>query len=286
MYILNPICRHLRTALSEGRALVAINAPGFDAMAGMGRASRETGRPLIVQVSARTVRRHGAPVVKAWFDTARKISQGDIHLHLDHCQDEAILSACIEAGWDMVMFDGSQLPIAENCARSRALVARAHAAGCAVEGEVGPIGGEEDGHEALANIARPEDIHALATTTGIDCIAVGFGNVHGDYATKANLRWDVYEGARAIAGLPLVLHGGSGLTEAEFARAIRAGSAKINISTDLKKAYAAVAADPDLAARLKRDPGAIHDALEAAAHAVALRYALLFATPAEQGPTP
>jgi fructose/tagatose bisphosphate aldolase len=156
------------------------------------------------------------------------------------------------------------------------VVSLAHAAGCAVEGEVGPIGGEEDGHEAAANIASPDDIRALAGTTGIDCIAVGFGNVHGDYATKAHLRWDVYEGALAISGLPLVLHGGSGLTDVEFARAIRAGSAKVNISTDLKKAYAAIADDPDLSARLKKDPGALHDAVEAAAYSVALRYATLF----------
>ncbi|MCB1439134.1 MAG: class II fructose-bisphosphate aldolase [Nitratireductor sp.] len=277
---LNALVDRLQAELAAGTAIVAMNAPGFDAMVGMGRAAKEAGRPVIVQVSARIVQQHGAPVIKAWFDAAKVISGGEIYLHLDHCSDDGVLAVCIAAGWDMVMFDGSQLPIAENCSRSRDLVAHAHAAGCAVEGEVGPIGGEEDGHEAIANIAQAEDIRQLAVT-GIDCIAVGFGNVHGDYATKANLRWDIYEGALAIAGLPLVLHGGSGLTDQEFRGAIRAGSAKINISTDLKKAYSAAIADETLALRLKKNPAAVHDALEAAARNVALRYIRLFSVSAK-----
>lgn len=276
----NGLVQKLRQAKAAGTAVVAVNAPGFDAMVGLGRAARDAARPVIVQVSARLARRHGADVVKAWFDCAQRVTGGEIYLHLDHCSDDTILTACIEAGWDMVMFDGSQLPIDENCERSRALAARAHENGCAVEGEVGPIGGEEDGHEAVANIADPEHIRALGGT-GIDCIAVGFGNVHGDYVSKANLRWDIYEAAQGIVDMPLVLHGGSGLTDDEFMRAIRAGSAKINISTDLKKAYDAAVADAANSGRIKKDPGAIHDALEAAAHAVGLRYAKLFSTSAE-----
>lgn len=274
----NKLIERLQQAKASGTAITALNAPGFDAMVGMGRAARDASWPVIVQVSARLVRRHGAPVVKAWFDTARLISGGEIYLHLDHCQDETILLDCINAGWDMVMYDGSQLPISENCERSRSIVAQAHAKGCGVEGEVGPIGGEEDGDEAVANIAEPADVLALGTTTGIDCIAVGFGNVHGDYATKANLRWDIYESAQDIVELPLVLHGGSGLTDEEFYRAIKAGSAKINISTDLKKAYFSAVTDNTLPTRVRNDPGTIHDALEKAAYSVALRYSKLFST--------
>lgn len=273
---MSKITDHLTACVADGTALAAFNAPGFDAMVGIGKAANDSGRAVIIQVSARLVIKHGAPAVKAWFDTAKAISGGTCFLHLDHCADDAVLAACIAQGWDMVMFDGSQLPIDENCARSAALVKLAHATGTAVEGEVGPIGGEEDGHEAAANTADPDDIVRLGTETGIDCIAVGFGNVHGDYASKTHLRWDVYEAAQSLCNLPLVLHGGSGLTDAEFFRAIRAGSAKINISTDLKKAYVAAVADPDLLSQIPKNPSALHDRLEQIAREVAHHYIDLF----------
>lgn len=246
-------------------------------MVGIGRAACQAGRPVIIQVSARLVKKHGAPTIKAWFNTALFISGATCFLHLDHCDDDELICACIESGWDMVMFDGSQLPIDENCARTARIVQMAHAAGVAVEGEIGSVGGEEDGHRAETNIARFDDIVQLATQTGIDCIAVGFGNSHGDYQDTAHLRWDVYEYAHHLGGLPLVLHGGSGLSDSEFRRAIRAGTAKINISSDLKKAYAAVAADADLCAGLNKDPAKLHCRLEETVHKVAYRYISLFA---------
>lgn len=267
-------CMH--EELNSGRALAAFNAPGFDGMMGVASAAAEISRPVIIQVSARLVKKNSVGTVKAWFDTVKKITNAQCYLHLDHCHDHEILKACILAGWDMVMFDGSQLPIDENSSRTKEITDFAHQNGTAVEGEVGPIGGEEDGHEAEANYARDADIIRLSQETGIDCIAVGFGNMHGDYATKANLRWDTYEGARALSGLPLVLHGGSGLTDDEFFRAIRAGSAKINISTELKKAYARTVSDPGLAAVLKKDPSALHDRIAAAAYEVARHHIQLF----------
>ena len=266
----------LNQAVESRTAMVAINAPSFDAMVGIAMASAERQRPSIIQVSARVVKQHGAAAVRAWFDAAKSIHPSPCFLHLDHCNDDAILRECILAGWDMVMFDGSSLPIAENCARTKLISEFAHAHGTAVEGEVGPIGGEEDGHEAVANYAKAEDISALADTGGLDCIAVGFGNVHGDYATKANLRWDIFESAHALVNLPLVLHGGTGLTDAEFLRAIRAGAAKINISTELKKAYTRVIEDPAVLAQVPKDPSALHNRLVAESHRIALASMDLF----------
>ncbi len=268
----------LISAMDSSSAVVAINAPSFDAMVGIAKASAESGLPAIIQVSARIIKQHGAPAVYAWYQAATSIHSGQCFLHLDHCHDDDILRACITAGWDMVMFDGSGLPIGENCARSREISDFAHAHGCAVEGEVGQIGGEEDGHEATANYAPDADIEALSKDGGLDCIAVGFGNVHGDYATKSNLRWDIFEGARALTDLPLVLHGGSGLSDAEFLRAIRAGAAKINISTELKKAYVRALADPELQSRIASDPSALHTRLSEESRRIALSYMALFSS--------
>ena len=271
------ISETMAICVNERTAIAAFNAPGFDAMVGIGRAAFKAGSPAIIQVSARLVKKHGAPTIKAWYNAALYITGASCFLHLDHCDDEDLIGACIDAGWDMVMFDGSHLPIEENCARTARVVQMAHSAGVAVEGEIGLVGGEEDGNKTEANIARSDDIVKLSTQTGIDCIAVGFGNLHGDYQGTTHLRWDVYEGAHSLSRLPLVLHGGSGLSDFEFCRAIRAGTAKINISTELKKAYAAVAADSELCAGLNKDPASLHYRLEEAVHKVAYRFITLFA---------
>jgi fructose-bisphosphate aldolase class II len=263
--------------LRAGTALAAFNAPGFDAMVGICTAAAVIDHPVIIQVSARLVKKHGTLPIKSWFDAVKKITSAQSYLHLDHCHDDNILRACILSGWDMVMYDGSHMPIDENCARTKEISEFAHKHGVAVEGEVGAIGGEEDGYEADANYARNEDIIRLSQETGIDCIAVGFGNVHGDYTNKANLRWDIYEGAHRLSGLPLVLHGGSGLTDAEFQRAIQAGSTKINISTELKKAYSNVLSDPELSIITKSDPAALHMKITEAVQSVAQAHIQLFA---------
>lgn len=266
----------MQKAVTEGWALAAFNVPSFDAMRGVAEAARAEAAPAILQISSRLVRAEGTLAVKRQFELACELSRAELYLHLDHCSEEPLIVECIEAGWDMVMFDGSHLPIEENARRSAALVEIAHGAGCAVEAEVGAIGGEEDGREAEANHAHTEDIRILAHETGIDCIAVGFGNVHGDYADKTVLRWRIFEDARDVASLPLVLHGGSGLTEAEFRRAIAAGAAKINISTELKKAYGSVLRDKDLAQTVSRSPNALHDEIRACVGAVARKYISMF----------
>lgn len=249
----------LEDATRNGYALAAFNAPSFDAMCAISAAAKALDKAAIIQTSSKLLKQHGAPAVSEWFRTAKKITGGQVYLHLDHCMDLRLIADCIDAGWNMVMFDGSHFDFEKNVAMSREVSAIAHARGVAVEGEIGCIGGEEDGLSADANYADPGETARLAAEGGLDCIAVGFGNVHGDYSTKANLRWDIYEAAYDITGLPLVLHGGSGLSDEEFARAIRAGSAKVNISTDLKKAYARAIQSREMLDKVLSTPSAVHD---------------------------
>lgn len=265
----------LNSYRAHQKAMVAFNAPDFAAMVGIAKAAYQLRKPVIIQTSARLVKRTGAKTLKQWFETARAITGGPCYLHLDHCDDTDLIADCIHNGWDMVMFDGSHMPIADNCAKLRQIVTLAHAHNVAVEGEVGPIGGEEDGRSAIANAATAEDIVQLGKT-GIDCIAVGFGNVHGAYNGKSHLRWDIYEAAYDLCALPLVLHGGSGLTAGEFARAIRCGTAKINISTDLKNAYFEIVNDQEMRAKVAKDPAILQGQLEQAAMRLALSYITLF----------
>lgn len=266
----------LREALARRRAIAAFNAPSFDAMVGIGLASFDVGQPAIVQTSARFVMSEGASALKAQFDLARKQTGADLFLHLDHCSDDRLIGRCIDLGWDMVMFDGSHLPIGENVRRTGEIVRHAHAANVAVEAEVGSVGGEEDGIENVANYANTQDIVAICAQANPDCLAVGFGNVHGDYANKSLLRWEIFEKAQALVNCPLVLHGGSGLTKEEFQRAIFAGAAKINISTDLKKIYHAAMVNEDLQHTVLRSPTKLHDHLRSQICMVSKKYITLF----------
>lgn len=266
----------LKEAAAGKWSMAAFNAPSFDAMIAIGQAGSDTGVPAIIQTSARLVELEGATFLKGQFDLACQLTGAKLFLHLDHCTDEGLIGQCVTAGWDMVMFDGSHLPIEENVSRTREIVRMAHAAGTAVEAEVGPVGGEEDGIEHLANYATAEDIEEICADSGIDCLAVGFGNVHGEYSDKSLLRWEILEGAKDLAHCPLVLHGGSGLTAAEFHRAISAGVAKINISTDLKKVYQAALSDNQLIQSVTKSPGSLHGRFRQDLQEVARKYISLF----------
>lgn len=230
------IVKELNQALANKKAIPAFNVAGFDAMLGVAEAGKICNKPIIIQTSKKLVLNYGPPLIKQWFDTVKKHLTNSIFLHLDHCDDLDVIRSCVNEGWDMVMFDGTHLPFLENCQITRDVVSLAHANGVAVEAEVGSIGGMEDGFKSEYAYPSFDDIRLMGAT-GIDCIAIGFGNVHGEYETKSNLRWDIYEKGYELTGLPLVLHGGSGLDASEFKRSILAGTAKINISTDLKKVY-------------------------------------------------
>ena len=159
--------------------------------------------------------------------------------HLDHGSYEGCL-ACIDAGFTSVMYDGSKLPIAENAAKMKELLKIAHAKGISMEGEVGSIGGEEDGVVGKGEIASAEECKQLADT-GVDFLAAGIGNIHGVY--PENWKGLDFEALEAInnstGGIPLVLHGGTGIPEDMIKRSISLGVAKINVNTEKQLVFAA-----------------------------------------------
>lgn len=226
----------LEWSLESKVGIPAINVTSFDTMLGVSFAANHHNLPVIVQVSSKNVITKGAAYWKEIFDSVQKITNADCYLHLDHCNDLSVLNACINNGWDMVMFDGSQFPGEENCLISSQVVKMAHQNSVAVEVEMGSIGGEEDGFNSKPAYAELDWIIKLVKCAKPDCIAVGFGNVHGEYVAKENLRWDILEDSYRVTKIPQVLHGGSGLTDSEITKAINCGVVKINISTDLKKA--------------------------------------------------
>jgi fructose-bisphosphate aldolase class II len=162
-----------------------------------------------------------------------------VALHLDHGSYEGCL-ACIEAGFTSIMFDGSHLPFEENVAKTTELVEKAHAAGMSIEAEVGSIGGEEDGVIGAGEVADPQECKKIADL-GIDFLAAGIGNIHGVYpANWKGLDFDALAKIHEITGgIPLVLHGGTGIPEDMIKKAISLGVSKINVNTECQLSFAA-----------------------------------------------
>lgn len=161
-----------------------------------------------------------------------------VALHLDHGSYEGA-KACIEAGFSSIMFDGSHYAIEENIAKTTELVELAHSKGISIEAEVGSIGGEEDGVVGAGEIADPEECKKIAEL-GVDFLAAGIGNIHGKYpANWKGLDFEALERIHnATNGIPLVLHGGTGIPEEMIKKAISLGVSKINVNTECQLAFA------------------------------------------------
>src|SRR6202034_1013837 len=177
-----------------------------------------------------------------------------VSLHLDHCPDRAVISACLRKGWNSVLFDASSLPVEENERQTMEVVAEARSHGAAVEGEIEAITGVEDGigsDEAAKTQSLPVAL-AFIRATGVDVFAPAIGNAHGVYRTEPKLDAQRVSDIVAAQPIPIALHGGTGMSDAQFTDLIARGCAKVNISTALKVRYMQ-ATLPSLRGAEKRD---------------------------------
>jgi len=176
-------------------------------------------------------------MVKA-MDKSLKITV-PVALHLDHGGYDGCFK-CVEAGFTSIMFDGSHLPFDENIEKTKELVKIAHENRMSIEAEVGSIGGEEDGVVGMGEIADAEQCKIISEL-GVDFLAAGIGNIHGVYpANWKGLDFGALEKIHAVtSGIPLVLHGGTGIPEDMIKKAISLGVSKINVNTELQLSFAA-----------------------------------------------
>jgi fructose-bisphosphate aldolase class II len=226
-------------ALAGGYAVPAINIVNDLTLEAVLAAAQESRSPMIVQTSVKTVRAIGVEVLHAMWQTMTRRIDVPVALHLDHCPDRAVISACLEAGWQSVLFDGSTLSVEENLRQCREIVAEAHARGAAVEGEIEAIKGVEDdigSDEGGAAVPHGMAVRFIEET-GVDIFAPAIGNAHGLYAAPPLLDAQRVTDLVAATGIPMALHGGTGLTAQQFSDLIARGCAKVNVSTALKLAY-------------------------------------------------
>jgi ketose-bisphosphate aldolase len=168
-----------------------------------------------------------------------KESPSPVGVHLDHATDLAEIRACMELGYSSVMIDGSQRAFEDNVEITRLVVAEAHARGVWVEAELGAIAGDENvsGAAAASELTSPEMAAEFAERTGVDALAVAIGSVHGLSTHPVHLDLDRLDRIAAVVPVPLVLHGASGLDEAELRAAVRGGVAKVNFNAELRRAH-------------------------------------------------
>lgn len=160
-----------------------------------------------------------------------------VALHLDHGTYEGCYK-CIKAGFSSIMFDGSSLPIDENLAKTKELVAVCDHLGLSLEAEVGSIGGEEDGVIGAGECADPAECKQVASL-GVSMLAAGIGNIHGKYPDNwAGLSFETLAAIKeAVGDMPLVLHGGTGIPADQVKKAISMGVAKVNVNTECQWAF-------------------------------------------------
>ena len=230
----------LDKAAKEGYAVGHININNLEWTKETLLAAKDTRTPVILGVS------EGAGKYMCGYKTIVAMTSAmldslgidvPVALHLDH-GSYAGAKACIDAGFSSVMFDGSHLPFEENIEKTRELVELCHSLGISLEAEVGSIGGEEDGVIGAGEVADPEQCAVIASL-GVDMLAAGIGNIHGKYpANWKGLDFDALSRIQAAAkGMPLVLHGGTGIPEDMIRKAISLGVAKINVNTELQLAF-------------------------------------------------
>lgn len=159
-------------------------------------------------------------------------------LNIDHCKEKETLKLAVDSGWDMIMCDGSSMPVGQNIAFTNEIAEYAHQHGVLVEAEVGQVKGIEDDIVVQQDsIASKDEIKRFLNEANIDFIAVAFGNAHGEYKVEPNLHYDLVEFTTSLSDIPFVVHGGSGLPDEVLSRLINIHNVvKLNISTDLKSA--------------------------------------------------
>jgi ketose-bisphosphate aldolase len=235
----------LDRAFDDRYGVAAVNVVNDLTMEAVLAAAVEEHAPVIIQTSVKTVRQVGLDVLYSMWTAMTAGIEVPVSLHLDHCPDRSMISACLEKGWNSVLFDASALPVDENQRQTVEVVAEARRYGAHVEGEIEAITGVEDDHGSDEEGDRQSlsVVLGFLSATGVDVFAPAIGNAHGVYKAEPTLDAARVSDVVAAHSVPIALHGGSGLTDEQFADLIARGCAKVNLSTVLKVTYMRAALD-------------------------------------------
>ncbi|MCI9148333.1 MAG: class II aldolase [Hungatella sp.] len=222
----------LAEAAEKNRGCGAFSVGNMEMVMGALRAAEELDTPIILQIAQVRLKNSPLELMGPMMVQAAREAKVKVAVHLDHGLTFETVLRALDYGFTSVMLDASTLPFEENIARVKQVVERAKGYGATVEAELGLVGGSEDGKEDHGIACTdPGDAQVYVRETGIDALAVAIGNAHGSYQAAPKLAFDVLEEIHNRVDVPLVLHGGSGITDRDFQRAISLGIKKVNIAT-------------------------------------------------------
>lgn len=239
-------------AHQAGTGLAAFNVITLEHAEAIVAGAEHVGKPVILQISENAVKFHHGRLrpIAAAATAVADAATTPVAVHLDHVEDEKLLYAAADTGASSVMFDASTLDYDANVAATKAAAAWAHRNGLFLEAELGEVGGK-DGAHAPGVRTDPGEAAAFVTATGVDALAVAVGSSHAMSDRTASLDFDLIARLRDTVPVPLVLHGSSGVSDADLRRAVDAGITKINIGTLLNVRFTAAVrahldANPDV----------------------------------------
>lgn len=220
---------------ARGAAAGAFTCYTLTTAVGVLRAAEDQDAPVILLVSEASYTASAGRLLLAALRAAAERAAAPACVQLDHVADRAVIARALADGAGAVMADGSRLPYDANAALVRHAGALAKR-GAGIEAELGHIEGGEDVAAATAAgaLTDPDEAARYAAETGVDCLAVSIGNVHGHYAASPSLDWARLERIRKLVDVPLSLHGASGLPDSDLRRAVAAGICKVNVNTELR----------------------------------------------------
>jgi ketose-bisphosphate aldolase len=280
-----PIREILDRAFAERYGVAAINIVDDLTLEAVLDAATALEAPLIVQTSVKTVKSLGAVPLMAMWRARADATPVPVSLHLDHCPDREWITTCLDAGWNSVLFDASHLDVEENTRQTIEVVAEAERHGAQVEGEIESVLGVEDGIGSdVASEVHPIEVSSkFIQETGIYSFAPAIGTAHGLYKKTPRLMPERVTEIVERHPIPMVLHGGTGLTEDQFTDLIARGCAKVNISTALKIAFVQshrefLEANPDT-----NDPPKLLAHVKAAVKQMAIDHIAMFGSAGKAG---
>lgn len=237
----------LADAKERKYAIPAFDVSNYEMIKAVMDVCEEERAPALFMCLKPDMQNKGIKFLTAMIREAAKEYTVPVCLHLDHATDIEDIKEAIDAGFTSVMFDGSVLPFSENAAKTKEVVDLAHAKGVSVEAELGHVGdaiagtgedallGNTDAKEENPEdtLTDPEEVKKFVEITGVDALAVAIGTSHGVYRSTPTLRIDRLQEINNVAGIPLVLHGGSGTPDDQVKEAIKYGITKINVYSDV-----------------------------------------------------
>ncbi|CDA20465.1 tagatose-bisphosphate aldolase [Ruminococcus sp. CAG:488] len=270
--------RLMKRAEKENYAIPAFNIDNLESAMAVSEIMHEIRTPVIVQMIPRTLNYGGIAIYPAMMRELMADCPVDYALHLDHGSSLALAKKCVAGGFSSVMFDGSLMPFEDNIKFTKEVTDFALPMDVSVEGELGTIGGKEEGDTDLeASYTKVSEAEEFVRRTNVSTLAIGVGTAHGVYKGTPHINIERIKEIHAAIDTPLVLHGASGLSDEVLKDCIAAGITKINFATELRQAYtngikAEFAKDPEVFDPKIYMRGAIDNIKEVLRHKINICY--------------